>query len=212
ARDGAQARHDELLALVRAAHLAADAAHEAASTARDDARHLADVAARDERARRLAGLEAATEDVLAAERRLAVLRVDVALLRRVEAAEDAARLARARAEAAAPRVVVEAVATEVGVGGDVVAAGTTLERTATERVDVDVAGFARVTVLPGADARTLAEDLRRAERVRDEALEDAGVDDVAAARAAHEDRRDAEAALALARQRRAQLTADGAGD
>jgi len=209
ARDAAQEHAEALGTAGTAARDAADAAREAAARAREDARLLGDVAARDALARRLAELADATTQVLAAERRLAVLRVDAPALRAVEAADDAARLARARAEAAAPRVLVDAVATEVGVGGDVVPAGSSVERTATERLEVDVAGFARVTVLPGADAQTLAADLRRAERARDDALADAGVGDVEAARTAHEDRRDAEAALALARQRRAQLAGDG---
>ncbi|MFD0482841.1 AAA family ATPase [Kineococcus sp. GCM10028916] len=191
---------------------AADDAQDAADGAQDTLRRSQDGATLRQVRRRLAAVTTAAEEVRAATEALARHRVDAAAVRAVEVAADTAGGLRARAEAVAARVVVEATAVEVLVDGVPVPAGTVAELSATRPLEIDVAGFAAVRVLPGADTGPLAEDLERAERDLAARLEDAGVEDVAAARAAHEERRSAQSALDLARAHLTQLSAEAGAD
>ncbi|WP_369070271.1 AAA family ATPase [Kineococcus terrestris] len=181
----------------------ADAARTAWSRARAAARAAEDAETLRRLAARLAAHEAAERDVAAARAALGGLLVGEALLRRVEEADEAVRVARAAAEAAAPRVVVEALADgRVLLAGEVLPAGTR-EATATGELEVAVDGLVRVRVVPGGGARDLAETVAGAERGLRAVLAEAGVADAAAARGAAAERRAAEGALALARQRHA---------
>ncbi|WP_369051882.1 AAA family ATPase [Kineococcus terrestris] len=181
----------------------ADATRTAWSRARAAARAAEDAETLRRLAARLAAHEAAERDVAAARAALGGLLVGEALLRRVEEADEAVRVARAAAEAAAPRVVVEALADgRVLLAGEVLPAGTR-EATATGELEVAVDGLVRVRVVPGGGARDLAETVAGAERELRAVLAEAGVADAAGARRAAAERRAAEGALALARQRHA---------
>ncbi|MEW1957107.1 AAA family ATPase [Kineococcus sp. NPDC059986] len=191
---------------------ALDAAGEAADTAAQAVRRAVDRAALRSVRRRLAAVTAAADEVRAAQAALTGRSVDATTVRALEAADDAVHRLRARADAVAARVVVEATAVEVLLDGRPVAAGTVTELAATRPLAVDVAGFATVRVLPGADTGPVADELDAAAARLQELLTAAGVEDVAAARAAHEERRAAQAAVDVARAQLAQLTADADAD
>ncbi|MFB9377288.1 AAA family ATPase [Kineococcus gynurae] len=176
--------------------------------------HLEVTAARAELQRRQARAEldealAAHQDLLdavtaaeAARPALAAATVTGPVLRRLQELDAAAVVAEARCLAAAATVEVHAVAVGVDVldkcGATVVAAGSTAQRAAVGELTVDVAGFATVRVLAGADARELDEAAGRARAERAAAFAAAGVADLAQARAAHERHQEATAALRAA--------------
>ena len=212
ARDEAlrQVQEAEEAALTAAA--AADGARAAAARARDHVRFVEDVAALARSRRRLTDLEAAITAAQQAGAAVAGLTVDATALRRVEEADAAVRLATARVETAAAHVVVEATAVEVVLDGRSVPAGGRAELTATRPVEVDVAGFAVVRIVPGAETGVFGDALDAARARLDAELATAGCDDLTAARAAHERRRAAEQAVGLALQRLDHLSADGGVD
>jgi hypothetical protein len=210
AQDAAVARAAATTAATAAtsATHAAEEAQDAADRARDALRRSEDSASLLRVRRRLAAVTAAAQQVRTATETLARHRVDTATVRAVEAAADTVGRLRARAEAVAARVVVDATAVEVTVDGVGVPAGTVGERSATRPLEIDVAGFATIRVLPGADTGPLADDLDRAEDELARLLAQAGVEDLATARAAHEERRSAQTVLDLARGELTHLSAE----
>ncbi|MGI4895207.1 MAG: AAA family ATPase [Janthinobacterium lividum] len=192
-----------------AARTSAAQARTLAEEARDDVRRLEDTRALERGRQRLSDLEAAITDAEVAGAAVAGPGVDTAAVRRADTAADELRWAQARVESAAAQVIVEAMALEVVVDGQVVRAGRTLERRASHPIEIDLAGFASVRVLPGPDAATLADAVDVAAHRLSAVLATTGCADVEAVHAAHEQRRNAEAALALCLQRLEHLRADG---
>jgi hypothetical protein len=208
----ARACADEAVTTAEEAAGALERAQQQAEHAREALRHSQDADTLRTLRRRLAAVRAAEEEVAGATRTLGRHTVDASAVRALEGADDALRRVQARVEAVAARVVVDATAVEVTVDGAATRAGTVTEHHATRELTIDVAGFATVRVLPGTDSGDLADELDAATRTLAELLAAAGVEDLATARAAHEERRSAQGALDLARGRLTQLTLESSAD
>lgn len=129
----------------------------------------------------------------------------------VELAALTTERAAAQAEFASARVEIDAaIETRVVVGGQLVelAAGATWSQSVTTSTDVDVPGLVTVRVVPGAPAADSQERLDKARRLLEVLLSEAGVDDVAAARALDGRRRELAASRGRLRATREALVGD----
>jgi hypothetical protein len=193
------------------AAVATAAASEAARVAADGCQVLLDaarstverVARRDEAEKltaRLARIDTVERELLGVDAEFAQIALSDDVMRDVELAVLATERAAAQAELASARVELDA-ATEVRllVSGQLVelSAGATWSQNVTTSTDVEVPGVVTVRVVPGAPAADSQGRLDKARRLLDVLLEEAGVADVAAARALDNRRRE----LAASRDR-----------
>lgn len=209
----AQAR--EAHAEAAAAALAATADVEAWQAKVDAARTVVDrIAKHDEVGRialRLSKIDAADARLRDVEAMLAEIPLSDRTMRLIEAASAAVDVAAAAAEAASARIeLVAAERMSVTVAGEVVTldAGATWSTSATAPTDVEMPGLT-VRVVPGTPAAHTGDELDTKAQVLAQVLREVGVDDVEAARALDERRREL---MATRQQLRATRDAQAADD
>ncbi|RDH77940.1 hypothetical protein DVS77_13915 [Mycolicibacterium moriokaense] len=212
----AQADDDELTAreVEEAAQAAAEQARAALQASQERAdgarRAMEQLSDRDEAHRlagRLAKIDAALGEVALADRELASIRITDALMRNIETAAAAVERAAGQAELASAQIEVLAAADiELRVGDQVITlgAGASWSATAATTTEIDVPGVLTARVVPGAQASDTQAKLDAARRILTDALMAAGVDDVAAARALNQRRREL-----VGTRDRSTATADG---
>ncbi|MGV0577049.1 AAA family ATPase [Mycolicibacterium elephantis] len=205
--------HDTAAEVARAAEAAAEEARAAVETARErveaarqTAQRLADRDEADRLAARLAKIDAAHGDLERVHAELAEITLTDEHMRAIEAAEGAVELAAAQAELMSARVELTSVGDiEVRVDGEPVGlqAGVTWSSSFGAQTDIELPGIITARVVPGATATETRAKLVAAQEVLVEALGQAGVADVAAARVLHQRRREL-----IAERDRLRATAD----
>jgi hypothetical protein len=161
---------------------------------------------------RLSKIDAADARLRDVEALLAEIPLSDRTMRLIEAASAAVDVAAAAAEAASARIeLVAATSMSVTVAGEVVSldAGATWSTSATAPTDVVMPGLVTVRVVPGTPAAHTGDELDTKAQVLAQVLRDVGVDDVEAARALDERRRDL---TATRQQLRATRDAQAADD
>jgi hypothetical protein len=202
---------NEVAVATAAASAVARVAAEGCQVLLDAARSTVErIARRDEAEKltaRLARIDSVERGLLGVEAEFAQIALSDDVMRDVELAVLATERAAAQAELSSARVEFDA-ATEVRlvVAGQLVelSAGATWSQNVTTATDVEVPGVVTVRVVPGAPAADSQGKLDKARRLLDVLLEEAGVADVAAARALDNRRRE----LAASRDR-LRATLDG---
>ncbi|EHI12875.1 AAA family ATPase [Mycolicibacterium thermoresistibile] len=172
---------------------AADAARERVDTARQAVQRLADRAERDTLADRLRRIDAAATELARVDGELATLTVTEAALRQIEAAELAVERAAGQAELASAHIeLTAAVDLELRVGDEqlTIPAGGSWTAGATAPTEIELPGLLTARIVPGAPAAQMQETLDVARAALADALQHAGVADVASARSQVERRRE----------------------
>lgn len=188
--------HDTATEVAQAAETAAEEARAAVESCRarvEAARHAAQQLADREEAQRLAArlakIDAAHRDLERVHTELADITLTDEHMRAIEAAEVAVERAAGQAELMSARVELTAVGdVEVRVDGEPVAlgAGATWSSNLGAPTDIELPGVLTARVVPGATATETRAKLVAAQQVLTQALANAGVDDVAAARLCHQ--------------------------
>jgi hypothetical protein len=164
---------------------------------------------------RLAKIDAVDAELDGVAVELASITLSDDVMRDVEMAVLATERAAAQAELASARVELDAAATvRLVVAGEVVdlAAGGTWSRNVTGATEVDLPDVVTVRIVPGAPAADSQARLDKARRLLDAVLGQAGVADVAAARALDERRRELAASRDRLRATRDALVGDDTVD
>lgn len=215
--DGAEAVAQER-AVADAAWSAArdrlDSAQQVIERATLDAEHLAELAEAERLDARLSDIRSLTATLSDAEGRLAGQRVDPTGLLTLRLAEHTVEIARAKADAVATVVSVEALADDqrveiAGTSHSLSVGQTPIDQSVSHETDIVVPGAVRVRIRPVADAAALAEELDGARQALARALSGAGVESVPAAVEACAER---ETANAEVTRLRAELGATLNGD
>jgi AAA domain len=197
------------------ARSAVEAAQARVATARGLVDRLCDRDEADRLASRLAKIDAARRDLDRIGREFGGIVLTDTSMRAIEAAALAVERAAGQAELASARIELAAVAdVEVRVAGDAItlAAGATWSANATAPTDVEVPGLLTARVVPGAPAVQTQAKLIAMQDVLAAALKAAGVDDVTAARALDDRRRQLITACDRLRATVEALTGDDAVD
>lgn len=192
-------------ALFKAAQGVASAAGEKRTAAmhladlcRKDFDYLRGCADREDLSGRLARIESLRQKSAQAEKDLARNAVDAATLESIEKAERKWAEAGARREVGAPKLLLRALADcAVEVNGESarLSSGEEQRRSVVETMRVVVPGQLEIEVEAGGGSEKLLAEEFRAREILDAALRNAGVADLAAARTAFEERRDAQRIL-----------------
>jgi chromosome segregation ATPase len=194
------------------ARAAVEEQHTRVDAARAVAQRLSDRDEADKLTARLAKIDAAARELAKVETELAGLTVTDASMRVVEAAAVAVERAAGQAELASARIELEAVAdVEVRVGDELVrvAAGQGWSVHATSPTEFTVPGLLTARVVPGAPALQTQARLDDANAELAAALQAAGAVDLAAARSAHDRRRELTQTRVAVRATLDALTGDG---